>query len=176
MTKASKPAAEASEKDRRGQRQGGMRALAAALPAISGRALGRRGFGEAGIVTDWAAIVGETLAGQSLPLKLSFPPGRREEGVLLVRVAGPLAIELQHLAPLVLERVNAYLGYRAVTQLRLRQGPLPERPRPPPEEAALPPLAEAELRRQTAAVEDPALREALEGLGRALRQAGPGTK
>jgi hypothetical protein len=175
MTKASKAAPKASEKDRRSSRYGGMRVLAAALPAIAGRALGRRGFAEAGIVTDWAAIVGATLADQSLPLKLSFPQGKREEGVLQVRVAGPLAIELQHLAPQVLERVNAYLGYRAVTQLKLRQGALPPRPRPKPE-AALPPLAEAELRRQAAAVEDPALRDALEGLGRALRLARPAPK
>jgi hypothetical protein len=171
MTQASKPGSEASEKDRHAPRQGGMRVLAAALPRIAGRALGRRGFAEAGIVTDWGSIVGETLARQSLPLKLAFPPGRREEGVLQVLVAGPLAIELQHLAPQVLERVNAYLGYRAVTQLRLRQGPLPPRPRPAPEPLPLPPLAEAELRRQTAPVDDVQLREALEGLGRALRQA-----
>ena len=171
MTQAPKAASEAREKDRGTSRQGGMRVLAAALPRIAGRALGRRGFAEAGIVTDWGAIVGEALARQSLPLKVAFPPGRREEGVLQVLVAGPLALELQHLAPQVLERVNAYLGYRAVTQLKLRQGPLPPRPRPAPEPPPLPPLAEAELKRQTAPVEDDALRDALEGLGRALRQA-----
>ena len=49
------------------------------------------------------------------------------DGVLQVRVAGPLAVELQHLAPQVLERVNTYLGYRAVTQLKLSRGVLPAR-------------------------------------------------
>ena len=159
----------ASEKPSGTDRRNGLRALAASLPAIAGKALGRRGFGEAGIITDWAAIVGPALAAQSLPLKLSFPRGQRNDGVLLVRVAGPLAIELQHLAPLVLERVNTYLGYRAVGQLKLRQGVVPPAAAAEPEAPALPEAALAELRRQTDGIADEALREALEGLGRALR-------
>jgi hypothetical protein len=78
---------------------------------------------------------------------------------------------VQHLEPLVIERVNGYLGYRAVARLRLQQGPLgghrpPARPEPPP----LTPADEARLREQTAAVEDEPLRGALEKLGRAVRQ------
>ena len=151
------------------ERRNGLRALAASLPAIAGKALGRRGFGEAGIITDWAAIVGPALAAQSLPLKLSFPRGQRSDGVLLVRVAGPLAIELQHLAPQVLERVNTYLGYRAVGQLKLRQGVLPPAAAVEREPPVLPEAALAELRQQTEGIADEALRQALEGLGRALR-------
>ena len=159
----------ASEKPSGADRHNGLRALAASLPAIAGKALGRRGFAEAGIVTDWAAIVGPAVAAQSLPLKLSFPRGQRSDGVLLVRVAGPLAIELQHLAPLVLERVNTYLGYRAVGQLKLRQGVVPPAAPAEPEAPALPEAALAELHRQTDGIADEALREALEGLGRALQ-------
>jgi hypothetical protein len=159
----------ASEKPSGADRRNGLRALAASLPAIAGKALGRRGFAEAGIITDWPAIVGPTLAAQSLPLKLSFPRGQRSDGVLLVRVSGPLAIELQHLAPQVLERVNTYLGYRAVGQIKLRQGVLPAAAVAEREPPALPEAALAELRRQTAGIADDDLRQALEGLGRALR-------
>ena len=169
MTQASKPGSEAGEKDRHAPRQGGMRVLAAALPRIAGRALGRRGFAEAGIITDWAAIVGPALAAESLPVKLSFPRGQRSDGVLQVRVAGPLAVELQHLAPQVLERVNTYLGYRAVTQLKLSRGVLPAAAAAEPEAPPLSQTALAEVRAATAGVDDDALREALEGLGRALR-------
>ena len=159
----------ASEKPSGADRRSGLRALAASLPAIAGKALGRRGFAEAGIITDWAAIVGPELAAQSLPLKLSFARGQRADGVLLVRVAGPLAVELQHLAPLVLERVNTYLGYRAVTELKLRRGVLPPPPAAAREPPVLPEPVLADLRRQTEGVEDEALRQALDGLGRALR-------
>ena len=89
--------------------------------------------------------------------------------MLLVRVSGPLAIELQHLAPQVLERVNTYLGYRAVGQLKLRQGVLPAAAAPEREPPVLPEAALAEVRQQTAGIADDDLRQALEGLGRALR-------
>ena len=159
----------ASEKPSGADRRHGLRALAATLPAVAGKALGRRGFAEAGIIADWAAIVGQDLAAESLPLKLSFPRGQRTDGVLLVRVAGPLAVELQHLAPQVLERVNTYLGYRAVGELKLRRGVLPHAAAAEPDAPPLPEAARAEVRAQAAGVADDALREALERLGQAIR-------
>jgi hypothetical protein len=147
-----------------------MRPLAASLPAVMKTALGRRGFGEGAIITDWPAIVGAEIAALSAPERLSFPPGERRAGVLQVRVAGPMAIELQHLEPLVLERINMHFGYQAVARLKISQGPLPARPRRPPS----PPLRplneglEAQLSRCLSAVTEAPLREALERLGRAL--------
>ena len=46
--------------------------------------------------------------------------------VLHIRVDGGAAVELQHKTPIVLERINAFYGYRAVDRLKLVQGPLPE--------------------------------------------------
>jgi len=77
------------------------------------------------------------------------------------------ALELQHRAPLVVERINLFFGREAVTRLALVQGPLPL---PPP--AASPPtrpLAPGEaaaLDRQLAGVASVELREALARLGR----------
>ena len=54
--------------------------------------------------------------------------GRRRRatrpGTLVLRVEGPAAIEIQHLANLICERVNRFLGWRAVARLALRQAPL----------------------------------------------------
>ena len=64
------------------------------------------------------------------------PDARPEPATLIVRVESAFALELQHLAPLVIERVNAHYGWRCVGRLVLKQGPVP-RPRParpaPPE-------------------------------------------
>ena len=156
-----------------GRRGGGPRALAATLARVAGTALRRRGFAEAGLTTEWASIVGAELAAVCLPRKLSFPSrGRRAEGTLTLRVAMGHATTLQHMEPLVIERINGHFGYRAVARLRLQQGPLPRptpatrRPPPPPD-----PAADAELKRRTAGIQNPDLRAALERLGRALRQA-----
>jgi len=56
-----------------------------------------------------------------------------------------------------------------VTQLKLSRGVLPAAAAAEPEPPALPDSALAEVRAQAADVDDDALREALEGLGRALR-------
>ncbi len=48
----------------------------------------------------------------------------REPGTLVLRVEGPAAIEIQHLSGVICERVNRFLGWRAVARLALRQAPL----------------------------------------------------
>ena len=83
-------------------------------------------------------------------------------------MAGPLAVELQHLAPQVLERVNTYLGYRAVTQLKLSRGVLPAASTAPSRRRCPPPAPRCAPSR---GVDDDALREALEGLGGRARRA-----
>ncbi len=149
------------------RRAGGVRHLAGFLPRLTKAALGKRGFAEGGIVTDWAAIVGSELAASSLPERLSFAQGERRDGTLQVRVTGAFALELQHLEPMVIERINSYFGYRAVARLKIRQGPVPRRrgrrPSPAPD-----PAAGRTVDLAVADIADPQLKAALAGFGRAL--------
>ncbi len=120
------------------------------------------------MILQWASVVGEGLASETQPVKLSFGPGERVDGTLHLRVTSGVAPTIRHLEPLMIERVNAYFGYRAVGRLALRQGPID---RPPDRKAApdLPPLSPGDaisLDRQLADIADPALRDALERLGR----------
>jgi hypothetical protein len=80
------------------------------------------------IISDWDYIVGATYGKVSLPERLSFQGQERTQGVLKVRVHGPAALALQHQEGVILERINQYFGYKAVSQLRLFQGPMPSRP------------------------------------------------
>ncbi|MCI0431159.1 MAG: DciA family protein [Rhodospirillales bacterium] len=165
-----RPSARGAMADEGENRTHAMLSLAVTLPKVTRRTLGRHGLAEGGLVTDWAAIVGSTIAERSLPLRLSFTGGERREGTLHVRVSGALALELQHLEPQVLERINGYFGYRAVGRLRIHQGPVPGLPAPRRSPAAAPTAeAEAEIGILLSSVEDPDLREALRGLGRSLR-------
>ena len=156
-------------------RQRGMKALAQPLARITRGALGRRGFAEGAVLTEWSSIVGPHLAAQTCPLKLSHPRGEgaAEQGagpVLHIRVAsGGMAMELAHLEPLVLQRINAHFGFRAVAKLALTQGPLPKRqpPRKKPVEPA-PELVES-IAGQLGTVENPELRHALARLGATLK-------
>jgi hypothetical protein len=146
-----------------------MVALSAEVPAIAKQALGSRGFAEAGLFTHWAEIAGASLAASSLPIKLSFPRGKRDGGTLTVRCGGAAALELQHLAPSILERINGHFGYRAVARLKIEQGAVAARkvvaPPPPLTRMELNAVAEA-----TAPVADPEIRASLSRLGAAIRR------
>ena len=85
-----------------------------------------------------------------------------------MRVEGPAAIELQHESPHVIERLNTYYGYQAVTALKIVQGPL-HRGLEKTERRSVGPLPaaqEAGLQRDVGQVEDEQLRQALVRLGR----------
>jgi hypothetical protein len=162
----------ANQTRRRGR---GPVALSALLPRIAGRALRRRGFAEAAIVTDWAAIVGDVLARETVPRKLVFPRGENTGGTLHVLVSGGFSTELQHLAPLVTEKINAYFGYAAVARLTMAQGPVaPAAPDPPRNrrKAARAPSGppSAALAEDLENIEDPELRASLIRFGAILSQ------
>lgn len=150
------------------KRAKGPRAIGAETARATGAIRRKRGFFEASVLSDWTAIVGDDLSGQCVPLRLVRGP-EGEGGTLHVRVTGPLALELQHLEPQVVERINAFYGFRAIAALRLHQGPIaaPKKPRrdPPPTPA---PGDIAALEDQLAAVEDPELRAALRKLGESV--------
>lgn len=82
----------------------------------------QHGFTEHRILTQWPQVVGKELAAGSAPRKLTFPKGKREQGVLQVVVnSGARALELQHMQPVILERIAAYFGYRAIEKVTFIQ-------------------------------------------------------
>ena len=146
-----------------------MRALAATLPRVAAPVLGKRGFAEAQLVAQWPAVIGEELARHMAPERISFARGERRDGTLRLRVAPGFALEAQHREPQILERINAFFGYRAVARLALTQGPLPRGPAAAARARGR--LGETErqaLDRRLAGIEDPGLRDALRRLGEAV--------
>lgn len=135
----------------------GPRTLSALVPALVRPAFKRRAPATAQVVADWEAIVGPAIAAVTTPRKLFT-------GTLVLACPGPVALELQHLAPQLIARINAHLGKTAVTRLRFTQDtPAPSAP-PPPK----PPLAPEAAREAVAALPPGALRDALESLGRVV--------
>ncbi len=109
------------------RRSGGPKALAVSLSDVTRKALRHRSLAERGLIVDWTSIVGAETAALCHPVKLSFTRrDRRMDGLLALRVRPGQATRLQHMEPLLLERINGYFGYHAVARLRLQQGPLPE--------------------------------------------------
>jgi hypothetical protein len=141
----------------------------------------RQGFGEASLLLRWRDIVGARVAGLCAPERLQWPARARkaaperpqEPATLVLRVEPGFGLDVQHMAPTILDRVNAHLGWRCVARVTLRQQALGDRPEPPPtRRVPLDPAARARAEAATEGVEETALRAALVRLGeRAL--AGP---
>ena len=161
----------------------GLQRLGRVIGRITTPALRKRGFVHAGIVNRWSAIVGEELSRASAPRRISWPTRRAEPGVLHVRVEGAQATELQHMTPLIIERVNAYFGYHAIGAVRLTQGGTGAAPgssgaHSTPAEDDRPDRGQGRLEGIDASVartRDPELRKALAALGKHLRAGPPDT-
>lgn len=138
-----------------------------------GEACRRRGLASVDIVMRWPEIVGADVARHAAPIRLKWPPSREsaEPAVLHLRVESGYAIELQHLAPAVIERVNRYFGWACVGRLSLRQGPLPRPKRqlavrePDPQETA-------RIRASLGEATNPDLAQSLARLGAFIRTRG----
>jgi len=149
-------------------------ALADVARKALGDAFAKQGFASVELVARWAEIVGPEIAAHSQPEKIQWPrtPAEREArlpGTLWLRVEGPAAVEIQHLAGVIAERVNQFFGWRAVADLRLRQAPL-ARARPRASRPAPDPAATARVAAALGGIKDEKLRDALARLGAAIKE------
>ncbi|MFC7472927.1 DUF721 domain-containing protein [Dankookia sp. GCM10030260] len=118
----------------------GPRPLGALIPALTKPVFRRRSPAGAQLMADWAGVVGPALALVTSPIRFTA-------GTLTIGCAGPVAMELTHLAPQLIARINAHLGKPMVERLRFVQQaparpaqaakPLPDAPLPAPVEAAV---------------------------------------
>ena len=89
--------------------------------------LGLNGMMEIELLANWSDIVGETLAQYSLPQKIRFNKNERSNGLIeLVVLSGAFALEIKQREKQILEKINTYFGYSAVSKLKIIQNSSPE--------------------------------------------------
>jgi hypothetical protein len=139
---------------------------------IVGESFRRQGFASAELVTRWSEIAGAEVAALSEPLKIQWRRSADgeapEPGTLVLRVEGPAAIEIQHFANQICERVNQFLGWRAVGRLALRQAPLRRGTRK--KVRAVDPVATARIAERLTDIGDADLKDALARLGASIKR------
>ncbi len=160
-------AAAASKEPKRALRA---RAVSDMLPDVGRAAFRRFGFIQSSIVSRWREIVGERYAIVSSPESIRFPPGRRAQGVLTLVVEGAHAPMMQHVAPVIVERVNRFFGYNAVERVAFKQGVVQlakakARTAPP----SLRPIP-TDIGDSLRSIADPELRAVLEALARGVAE------
>jgi hypothetical protein len=136
-------------------------------------AFAKQGFASTGIVTHWPEIVGLEIAEHCEPMRMIWPRRVHEDdpepATLVLRVEGPVALEIQHLSGVIIEKVNRFFGFRAVGRIQIRQAPLMRR-----EKKKAPPAPDPEVVARLAAgmgdIADDGLRDALARLGASLKR------
>ena len=147
--------------------------LSVLLSDVFSDAYAKQGFAARELVMRWSEIAGPEVAAHSEPLKIQWPrpvEGQKQEpATLVLRVEGPMALEIQHASDVILQRVNRFFGWSAVGRLALRQAPLSRRDRSvasrAPDAAAVAKVAET-----LTSVEDEQLRAALARLGASIKR------
>jgi hypothetical protein len=147
--------------------------LSVLLSDVFSDAYARQGFAARELVTRWTEIAGPEISAHCEPLKMQWPrpvEGQPQEpATLVLRVDGPMALEIQHASDVILQRVNRFFGWSAVGRLALRQGPLSRRKRPVA--SPMPDAKEvAEVAKTLSSVEDDELRAALARLGAVIKR------
>ena len=99
-----------------------LQSLSQSLLPLAQKILGKNGFVETDIITNWTEIVGEQLSQYSFPQKIEFPKDKKNSGCLHLSVpSGAFAVEIKHREKYILDKINTYFGYNAVSSLKIIQ-------------------------------------------------------
>ena len=139
-----------------------MRAAGVAAARIAAPIVARSSGGIlARLKAGWSTAVGADFAA------VAWPEALGRDGALKLRVEPAIALEIQHRAPLLIERINGFFGRGVVARLVLVQATRPRAGPATPARAEPLGRAEAEALDTTLGdIADPELRAALSGLGR----------
>ena len=158
----------------RSRKYEGLAPLTKEMGHLTQNIFGQKGFVSSDLIANWSEIVGPDFALGVLPMRLTFPHNNRSNGILYVRTAGgAFALLFEHQKSRVIERVNTYFGYPAVSEIRQMQGSV-KLPKPSQEEVEWPLGDEEvqELLKKVDAIEDDTLRAKVFEVGISLIRKG----
>lgn len=100
----------------------GFSSIAQILSPIAKKTIGKQGFVEVEIITNWDKIVGEDLAAFTNPQKIDFNKNQRDNGTLHIQsLSGAFALEIKHKENYIIDKINSYFGYQAVSKIMISQ-------------------------------------------------------
>lgn len=129
----------------------------------------KSGFVKASLVIDWDKIVGPKFSQFCEAVRVNFPQGKKNQGSLYIRVPSAMATHIAFLEPEILEKVNRYYGYPAISRVIIQQGPVMRKSSPPPKTSpSLTQEKREEILNLVSEVGDESLQKALERLGSSI--------
>lgn len=98
----------------------GLTRLGEGMSPLIKKLLGGSGLVQVELFAEWKNIVGEETSSYSAPQKIDFKKDSRNGGILHIAVPdGAFALEISAQKNILLEKVNSYFGYQAISDIRL---------------------------------------------------------
>jgi hypothetical protein len=105
----------------------------------------KHGFAQAELLSRWADIAGTDIAAAARPERIRWPKGSeaaKQGGTLHLIAKAGKALDIQYAVPTIIARVNSYLGFNAITAVKvISSQELPTPPKPATPAASAPHFA-----------------------------------
>ena len=147
------------------KRTGKTGSFASFAQPLLGKALGKRGISDVRIISNWADIVGVELSKVSAPTNITYKGKERTNGTLHISVVGAYATEMSYQSGIIAEKVNSFIGYGAVADIKLKHDFVIKDETEQDTEIEIKNDSE-ELKKMLSSVDDEKLKDALHRLGR----------
>ncbi len=140
----------------------------------------RYGFAYGELMARWPEIVGGALAQHSEPERIKWPRGSGENaqklgGTLVIRAEPGRGLDLQYQTHQIIERINQFYGYGAITSIKIMQGHLAKSKALTNKDNIIDDKTEEALELRLQSIADEKLKEALHRLGAGALARRPGS-
>jgi hypothetical protein len=138
--------------------------------ALTKASFARYGFAYGELLSRWPEIVGQNLSQYCEPERIKWPRGvgemdQKHGGTLHIKAEPGRSLELQHQTHHIIERINQFYGYGAVTSVKITQSHQYVRKPLKNKNNILDAQTETALTTELASISDENLRFALQKLG-----------
>lgn len=102
--------------------------LSSLITPLAKDVLGKKGVLFGRLLMEWPSIAGTDMAARATPLDVRSAKAKDKnprQAVLHLAVTGSHAIEIQHEIPYLIEKLNVFFGYAAITGIKLVQTSAP---------------------------------------------------
>lgn len=98
-----------------------MRALSKIMPKITQKVVGKIGVEFGNLILSWPQVVGVDIAQKCRIQKFLFPKGEKGNATVTLDVQSYFATDCQYMLPQLIEKINRFMGFRAVAGMKLKQ-------------------------------------------------------
>ena len=104
------------------RKTGDLKDISGILMPLAKNLVGKKAFAEADVICNWKDIAGSEIATYSRPIRIDFKKDERVCGTLFVETyGGAFALELQAKSKILIDKVNVFFGYQAVSNIKIVQ-------------------------------------------------------